>query len=809
MIRNYIAIAWRLLKRHKVYSTINILGLTLGVTASLLILLYVADELSYDRFHGDHELIHRVNFHGRVKNEEINTARVGLPVAEALQREGAGVSAVLRIDKWITCPVRHEDRVFTEMNFCLADSNFFSFFDYTLVAGDPQTALTGANKIVITEDAATRYFDYKGRGDRSPIGKSLVIGSEGAIVVEVTGIAENPPGNTHLKFDFLMSLETSGYIDSPSWLNFQVFTYFKLFPGTDVGTVHRLMDEFVSKYCAKELEQVLNTTIEEFTRQGGRLGFGTQSLTDIHLTSNFQDELEPNGNIQYVHLLGAIALFILVLACINFMNLSTARSANRAREIGVRKVIGAFRGRLISQFLAESFVYTVIAFAIALFLVFVLLGPFNQLSGKELDMRALYRPAFLSGFFLLLLVVAVVAGVYPAFYLTSFKPVEVLKGRLRAGGKSAGIRNSLVVFQFFVSIALIISAFVVYGQLRFLQQQNVGFDKENVVGIMHTMSLGADAEAFRNELLGYPDFVSASYCSRLPPNVDWSSTFKTAHGDETYSMAVTTVDYDHLETLGLTMVSGRFFSRDFPSERAAVIINETAARQFGFTEGDDMQIRYSGAEGGEPMHVVGVMKDFNFESLKSNIRPLVMFLGPSPNWGMAIRLSAGDTGEKIKRLGEVWKKYAPGSPFEYSFVDQNFDSKFRAEQRLGNVILVFTALAVVIACLGLFGLATFAAEQRAKEIGIRKVMGASSAQIVSLLSVNFVKLIIIALVLAVPVAWYGMSEWLSGFAYRIGFNAGFALLAGAGAIAVALLTTVFQALRAAKANPVVTLRAGE
>jgi len=805
MIKNYIIVAWRTLLRQKTYSVINIFGLTTGVTASLLILLYVADEISYDRFHADAENIYRVTFHGRLRGEDIKTAQTGLPMAEAIQREGKGVSSVLRVDKWITCPIRYESRAFTELNFILADSNFFTFFNYKLLVGNPQEVLRGPHKMVISETAARRYFDYKGKGDLSPIGKTIIVGSEGNVFAEVTGIAEDPPHNTHLHFDFVMSLETSGYADNPIWLNFDAFTYFKLLPGINVKSMEPTMEGFIKKYCAKELQQFLNLSYDQFLKQGGKFGFNIQPLLNIHLRSNYNDELEPNGNIEYVYLFCAIALFIVLLACINFMNLSTARSANRAKEIGVRKTVGALRYKLVWQFIVESFIYASIAFLVAFVLVYLFLGKFNELAGKALTADMLLHPTFIIGFVLLMICIGVLAGSYPAFYLTSFRPVEVLKGKFRAGPRSYFIRNGLVVFQFIISIALIISSLMVYQQLAFLQSQDVGFQKENVVGIMHTMNLGKSANAFKNELLKYPEFVAASYCSRLPPNVDWNSTFKSANGEETYSMAIYVMDYDHLKALGFTMKSGRFFSPDFPADTAAVIVNETAARMMNFVEGKEMRLRFSG-ENSRSMEVVGIIKDFNFETLKTPIRPMAMFLGRTPDWAMAIRFSPGNPADKIKRLGEVWKKYAPNSPFEYSFIDQSFNSKFKAEQRLSAVIVVFTSLAIFIACLGLFGLSTFTAEQRAKEISIRKVMGASVSQMVVLLSKDFAKLIIIALLIAIPLTWYGMNQWLEGFGYRINFSPLIATMSGVIALAIALLTVSYQSIKAANGNPVNSLK---
>jgi putative ABC transport system permease protein len=806
MIKNYFKLALRILQRQKVYSAINIFGLTTGVTASLLILLYVADELSYDRFHPDADRIYRVDFHGKLQDEGFVTATTGLPAAEAIQHEASGVESVIRVDKWMTCPMRYEENTFTEMHVMLSDSNFFSFFNFNLLQGNPGEALTGPNKIVISERAAKKYFGYTGAGDQSPIGKTLVVGSPGNITAEVTGIAENPPHNSHLQFDFIMSLETSGYEDNPIWLNSEVYTYFKLFPEGDVASVQQTLNSFVEKYCARELQEFLNMSLDQLAKQGGHVGFVAVPMLDIHLYSQLNDELEPNGNIQYVYLFGIIAGFIVLLACINFMNLSTARSANRAKEIGVRKTIGAIRSRLVVQFILESFVYVCLAFAISVLLVYVLLGPFNTLSGKELTAGMLLQPAFIGGLVVFMLVIGLLAGSYPAFYLTSFKPVEVLKGKMRAGAKSSGIRNTLVVFQFFISITLIISSIMVYNQLKFLQEQGVGFDKENVVVIMHSMNLGKDAEAFKQEILKYPEFVAASYCARTPPDVDWFGVYKTSESDVNHFLGVYVSDYDQAAALGLKMVGGRFFSRDILSDTAGVVLNEAAIRQMNLKDWQGKRILDPNATQHPGFEIIGVVQDFNFETLRKDIRPLAMFFGQAPNWGFAVRLSPGNPEEKIKRLETLWKKFVPTAPFEYAFVDQKIHAKFKAEQQLSSVIVVFTTLAVFIACLGLFGLATFTAEQRAKEISVRKIMGASVRQIVVLLSKEFAKLIVIAFVIALPVTWYGMNQWLQGFAYRIDFNLLVAALAGAIALVVSLLTVSYHSIKAALSNPVNALR---
>ncbi len=520
------------------------------------------------------------------------------------------------------------------------------------------------------------------------------------------------------------------------------------------------------------------------------------------------DEMEPGGNIQYVYMFGAIAGFIILLACINFMNLSTARSANRAKEVGVRKTIGAFRTRLIGQFLLESYVYSAISVLLALCVVYMAISPFNLLTGKTLTVQTIASPRFMGGLILFTFLVGLIAGSYPAFYLTSFKPVDVLKGKVRAGMRSSGIRNSLVVFQFFISIGLVICTLLVYKQLKFIQEKNLGFEKENVMNLLHTMRLEKTGEAFKNELLQHAEIVAASYANRLPPNVDWSSVFSTTGGTkQDHLLTVYVMDYDHLKTMRYQMKAGRFFSRDFPADTSKIILNETAARQLGFEDyaGKKLMTGFE-SERGRAVEVIGIMKDFNYESLHTHIRPMVMFLGRQPNWEMGIRLTPGNPAEKISVIEKIWKKYAPDAPFEYTFIDENYSAKFQAEQRMGKIFVVFTSLAIIIACLGLFGLATFMAEQRAKEISIRKVMGASVSQVVVLLTSDFTQLVVIAFILSIPVTWYAMNQWLEEFAYRISYDMAAVITAGGLAMIIAVLTISYQSVRAGLGNPVNSLK---
>lgn len=555
-----------------------------------------------------------------------------------------------------------------------------------------------------------------------------------------------------------------------------------------------------------ELEKFIGMSFKEFKQQGNNVGLFTQWLPDIHLKSDLQEEITPNGNIQYLYIFGAIAAFIILIACINFMNLSTARSANRAKEVGVRKAIGAFRERLIFQFISESMIYSFLSMLVALFIVAVSLDTFNLLSGKELTFVVFGNPPVVAGLILFTLFIGFIAGSYPALYLTSFKPTEVLKGKIRSGFRNLALRNVLVVFQFIISIALIFGSMVVYQQLKYMQQENLGFKKENVLDLLHALGLGSNAQAFKNELNSNPDFKGVSFSSNLPPNLNWTSAFRKGGSEQDFLLSIYQVDYDHLNTLGYQMAEGRFFSREFKTDSAAIILNETAYKAMNFKNLDEAVVLSYQGEKPTPLKVVGIIKDFNFLSLKENVRPLGMLLGREPNFELAIRLTPGNTQEQIEQLEKLWRKYAPNSPFEYSFLDQNFDALFRTEQRMGQIILIFTILAIGIACLGLFGLAAYTAEQRAKEISIRKVMGASVSQLMIPMSKDFTMLVMIAFAIATPLAWYFADQWLSEFANRISIGMSMVLFSGLTSFIIALFTISFQSLKAAHENPVNAMR---
>jgi putative ABC transport system permease protein len=800
MLENYFKTALRIMLRQKAYSFINVAGLSFGIAATLLITIYVADEFSFDRFHKDRESIYRVFFTGRLQGNEISVATSAAPVAEAMQKEIPEVQQAVRFGLWRTMPMSYGEKNFTEKYFLVADSNFFRFFDFKLIEGNSETVLKGPNKIVITESAAKKYF-----GNENPIGKILLRGSE-KTASEVTGVAQDPPHNSHIDFDMILSGESWEYMKNTQWTSYNLFTYVKLHPGADQLKVQEQLKAMAERSMGSELERFLGMTFAQFREQGNNVGLFLQPFLDIHLKSNLSEEFLPNGNIQYLYIFIAIALFIILIACINFMNLSTARSANRAKEVGVRKTIGAFRTRLIIQFLSESLLYSFFSMILALVIIALSLDGFNFLSGKELSLSVLLQPAIVGAIILFTLTVGLLAGSYPAFYLTAFKPTEVLKGKIRAGFRNSGMRNFLVVCQFIISIALIFGSLVVYHQLKFMQEKNLGFKKENVVSLLHTISLTKNAQAFKNELNSHPEFKGASFANRLPPNIDWNSAFRKGGSDQDFLLAFYQVDHDHLSTMGYSMVEGRFYSKDFPTDTAAIILNETAYKQMGFTDINDATVITYQGEQPAPLKVIGVMKDFNYESLKSAIKPMAILLGREPNFEMAIRLSEGNAQAQIELLEKIWKKYSPAAAFEYSFLDQNFDALFRAEQRLGKIILVFTILAIGIACLGLFGLAAYTAEQRAKEISIRKVMGASVSQVMVLLSKDFTVLVILSFVISSPIAWYAADGWLQGFANRIDLKVWMVVAAGSISLAIALIIITFQSIKAARENPVKAMR---
>lgn len=798
MLQNYFKLAVRNILKHKFFSAINILGMSIGIAACLLILLYVVDELSFDRFHANADRIYQVGLQAKIGDQDVTTANTCPPMAETLVEEVPGVEAATRISNfWGTPSLKYGDKAFTEEKVFHADSNFFEFFGYKLLEGDIETALKEPNTVVLTKSIATKYF-----GNESPLGKLITVG--GHQTYTITGVAEDAPLNSHFIFKVLLSSASAEQMQRNVWLNNFLYTYFRTDEHTNVSDIASKFPDLVTKYVGPEVERFMGVSMKDMEKSGGAYGYFTTRITDIHLRSTTRDGLEPAGNIMYVYFFGGIGLFIVIIACINFMNLSTARSAGRAKEVGLRKTLGSLRSQMVRQFLAESILYSFLAVIVALVLCYLLLPQFNLLAGKQLGMTVFMQPVFVVAIIALILFVGVVAGSYPAFYLTSFSAVEVLKGKVRAGMKSKGVRSGLVVLQFGLSIFLIIFTGIVFQQIRFMQQRNLGIDKHNILIIPNAGLLGEHKNAFKNSLAQQTGIVRSSYTNNSFPGVNNTTVFKAAGSEQDRIMGLYYADYDHQEVMKFEMKEGRYFSRDFPSDSSAILLNEAAVKEFGFTDPIGEEIIFNDDNQKETLKVIGVYKDFNFESLKNKIRPLSIRL-TNDSYQLMIRYE-GNPAERVAAVEKLWKQLVPGQPFDYSFLDERFDELFRSEQRMGQLFTVFSCLAIFIACLGLFALAAFMAEQRTKEIGIRKVMGASTTGLTMMLSREFTRLVVIAFVPAALAAWFVVDSWLDGFAYRVDISPWIFIGSGAVATGIAWFTVSFQSIKAAASNPVTSLR---
>ncbi|UHG92154.1 ABC transporter permease [Spirosoma oryzicola] len=807
MLTSYLKIAWRTLQKQRGLTFINIAGLAVGLACCLLITLYVLDELSYDRYNTKADRIYRVQADIKFGGNDVHLAVTPDPMGPTLKKDYPQVEQFVRLHQRGTWLVKRAGSPtnLREDNITFADSTLFDVFTLPLLTGDPKRALAEPNTVVISESAAKRHF-----GKQNPVGQILVFDNNESY--RVSGVMQDMPKNAHFHSDFFVTMLSDKY-PWGQWLSNNYHTYIVLKPGTDPAVFAQNFETVIQKYAGPQAQQMVGVTIDQFRKSGNRLNYWMTPLTDIHLRSKQQIELAPNGDIQYVYIFSAVALFILLIACINFMNLATARSANRAREVGVRKVLGSERNQLVGQFMTESVLTTVLAMLVALVIVGIALPGFNALAAKEMRIEQLMSPVMLSILVVLPISVGLLAGIYPALFLSSFRPITVLKGKLNVSFRSAGLRSGLVVFQFMMSIILIVGTIIVYRQLTYIRTKNLGFNRERVLKINDAYALNKQAETFRQEVLRLPGVVSGSMSGYLPTPSDRSdqSFFPEGQVDQkkAVSMQKWLVDYDYVQTLGMQLTNGRNFSRGFGSDSSGIILNETAAKLFGGKNIIGKRI----ATFDNPQNtvlktytVLGIVKNFHFESLRRNIGALSLVLEPSTG-AVSFRLSSTDLPALLQQIEAKWKGLAPGQPFSYQFMDDSFDEMYRTEQRVGSIALTFALLAVLIACLGLFGLAAFMAEQRTKEIGVRKVLGATTFSIVGLLSKDFLKLVLIAIVLASPIAWWAMTQWLADFAYKVNLEWWVFALAGTVAVSIALLTVSFQSIKAALMNPVKSLRA--
>ncbi len=802
MLKNHLVIAFRNLIRQKGFSLINLAGLTIGIASCLLIILFVSSELSYDRHHEKSGRIYRAGIEALFGDSHVFSAVTSGAMKDALDYEFSEVEEACRLYH-ITRPViRVGESSFVEDNFFYADSNFFNLFTVPLIEGDPATALSRPNTVILSQETAQRLF-----GNDNPVGKTLMVNEN--YLLEVTGVSENMPHNSHFRYDFLASIETVKSAMEQYWRRWtsnNVYTYLLLAENTDRNTFAERLQELVYKYVGPEVEMVMGIDIEAFETEGGVYRFFIENIEDIHLYSEVDNQLNEGGSITNVYFFSIIAIFILIIACINFMNLSTARFSARAKEIGVRKTLGSSKGNLIRQFLVESVLVSVIAMLLAITLLELTIPFFNKLTYKSFELSYLSDWYIVPGLLLFSLVTGIVAGSYPAFFLSSFKPVTVLKGETGAGDRTSGLRKVLVVAQFAITIALFAATFIVSGQLRFIHFKDPGYAKEGLLVLKRTHILGDRQTAFRDELILHESILNASYCTSLP-GYDFSGTSTHKYGDSPENIAQTLViwaDEHYLETMGMQLAEGRFFSADYGTDTDAVIINQPLSRVMGLEQPTSEALAFPHRNLVSP--VIGVLEDANFESLHRTIRPLIIWKLDNPAWLMAIRLDGNQVSSALAHIEDQWTEFAGDAPFVWSFLDEDLMQHYSQDIRTRNIFEIFALLAVFIAALGLLGMASFNTEKRTKEIGIRKAMGASPTSIIILLSKEINILILAATIISWPAAWFLMDRWLDNFAYRIEPGILTFLAATAVTYIIALLTVGLQSWRAANLNPVDILR---
>ncbi len=805
MLANYFKTAVRNLLRQKGFSFLNVVGLAIGMAVSLLILLYVQDELSYDRYNELADRTYRVTMSFKFGGREGNVAVVAPPAAQTLMDEFPEVVDAVRFRQRGSLVFRSGEDSFKERRVAYVDPSFFRVFSVPLLKGNPDAALRDANTLVMSRTTAKKYF-----GDADPVGKVVKINNQTDVMV--AGVYEDIPHNSHFHFDVMLAMASLEESRDTSWLSQNFHTYVVLVGGADPAALEAKFPAILDKYFGPQVEKVTGMSYQLAVKFGGlMISMALQPLTDIHLKSDLEVELEPTTDMAYVYIFAAIALFILVIACINFMNLSTARASGRAKEVGVRKVMGSDRRDLVVQFLTESVLMSLLSLALALAFVRLGLGFFVQLSGKALRMSDLATGPMIAALFGVTLAAGVLAGAYPAFVISAFRPANVLRGEVRTGLGAGRMRSALVVFQFAASVILIVGTLVVQSQLRYMQAKDLGFNKEQVIILEDANLLGTGIESFKSEMLTYPGIVSATVSGYLPvpSNRNKTTVFPgtSVAAPTTTSIQCWAVDYDYIRTLGMTILQGRDFSREYSTDVAATVINEEAVKQYQFDNPIGQTLsRYTSEQGDlDTYTVIGVVKNFHFDSLRNAIEPMMIFLGESTS-RISFRVKAGGIQEAVGTVGRVWKRFLPNQPLNFGFLDEKFNELYRAEERIGRIFGVFAGLALFIGCLGLFGLASYVASRRTKEIGIRKVLGATETGIVGLLMKEFLVLVAIANAVAAPVAYIIMGKWLGSFAYRTPVHVWIFAAAAGATVAIAALTVSYRSFRAAAAQPVECLR---
>jgi putative ABC transport system permease protein len=797
MLKNFIIIALRNFKRSKFYSFINIFGLAIGIATAILSLLYVGYELSYDRFHEKSDRIYRIAVDALAGNTIIKQTFNPAPMPEALYNEYSEIEAVTRVADWGTCKIEFGNKVFNETEVLAVDTTFFDIFSLEFVIGQADPKLLGPNMVVLSEKTAHKYF-----GDENPVGKMFVLDDETNL--QVSAVVRDFPANSHFHFSMLASLLSfDGYYNNSGWFNNNYRIYILLDKNQDYKILEDKFPDFVNKY------HYGGDYNERSNKESNKWELYLQPLTNIHLNSHLSGEFEANGNAAYIYIFGVVGIFILLIACINFINMATAKSSSRAREISIRKVVGSSRGFLIRQFMIESLIISFISLFVALVLVELALLYLPDLIDLRLEIPWSLKLNLIPGLAGLVLLVGLISGTYPALVLSALKPVSIFKNQMFRGKKGAWLRNALVIFQFTISIILIVGTFVISRQLDFVQNEQLGFEKEQVVIVKNISMIGERVHVLKNKMLEIPAVQSASFSNRLPGLRFANIGFGAEGFDGGFTLNLCMNDPDFQNVLKFNMVEGRYFSKEFGTDTSGIVLNQAAVKLIGWENPIGKKVNTWGRKPFN-LHVIGVVEDLHYESMHTEIRPMAFLHIDSPfHWSkqyMAVRISTGNLSQTLEQMAQVWTDVYPQLPIEFSFFNEDYDKLYVNEVKTKKLFILFSLLAVFIACLGLLGLAAFMVERRTREIGVRKVLGASVSGLVVLLSGQFTKWVIVANLIAWPLAWYVMKLWLENFAYRVGFELWFFALAGLIALMIALVTVSSQVIKVALSNPVDSLR---
>ena len=804
MFKNLIKYSLRSFKRQRAYIIINILGLSIGIACSLLIALFVINEASYDKFNVRKDRIFRLVLNGKIGGQEVISAYTAAVIGPTMAREFPEIEDFLRMNGWGPTVIEYNSQTFTEEHMIEADSSFFSFFSIPVIKGDPVNLLNAPRKVVISESTARKIF-----GDEDPIDKAIRIGSD-TLRYTVAGVMADVPENSHFAANIVASFMTNPRSNDPIWLNNSFSTYFLLKQNSSYLTVEEKIPDLLIKYVGPELQQYAGISLEDFLAQGNKYRFFLQNLTDIHLDPSIQQSFKEASDPKYLIIFGSIAILIVLIASINFMNLSTAQASRRAKEVGIKKVSGSTRGMLVSQFLAESFILTFISLVLALVIIRVTLPYFNNLLGTSLEINLFVKWYTIPALVLFTIVVSILSGSYPALFLSSFNPYEVLKGGVRNSMQNGRLRRVLVIFQFAVSILLIVGTMIMYQQIRYMLNKDVGFNKEQLIVINRANALGTKLKAFKDVVKDIPGVINISSSTSVPGRNNNNNAYMLeGRKDETFLMQTNWVDYNYLDTYGMTLASGKFFNESFTTDQTACLVNESAVSDFGLKGLDQTRFMRPAEDGKiDYLQVIGVVKNFNHESLRNPIQPYIFcFQTDNFLWGyITVKLSAQNYSKTITDIEKIWKEFTANSPLQYYFVDEDFEQMYRQEKQNAQMAVIFSILAIFIAALGLFGLTSFTVEQRTKEIGVRKAMGSSVTGIYLVISREILILVSVSALIAWPLIYYIADKWLENFYYRIypgllTFLAGLLI-----ALGIALATISYRIMKAARVNPAQSLK---